>query len=183
MPRLQLSCLPMSTQRSVAPFGTNRATSTCCDPCSAWPLLGGPGPRKVLRVAMTLAHNRGDLTQGMGFWKLTPVTATVMNHLSERGRFPLAVQLYQQTGLSAEGHRHYPLREGTASIAGHAVAAVSLSGQVGWRDRATEREPRSAGSARGRLLQDTGTARLLPRDRRYASCVPKRFRTRRQAYA
>src|SRR5262249_10890208 len=26
----------------------------------------------LLRLSMTLAHNRGDLTQGMGFWKKTP---------------------------------------------------------------------------------------------------------------
>jgi hypothetical protein len=64
----------------------------------------------LLRLSMTLAHNRGDLTQGMGFWKRTPLTAPVMEHLSRRGRFPLAVRLYQYTGLSAEGHRHYPLR-------------------------------------------------------------------------
>src|SRR5580704_9211621 len=64
----------------------------------------------LLRLAMTLSHNRGDLTQGMGFWKKTPVTAPVMEHLSERGRFPLAVRVYQHTGISAEGHRHYPLR-------------------------------------------------------------------------
>jgi hypothetical protein len=64
----------------------------------------------VLRLSMTLAHNRGDLTQGMGFWKRTPATAPVMDHLSTRGRFALAVRIYQHTGLSAEGHRHYPLR-------------------------------------------------------------------------
>jgi hypothetical protein len=64
----------------------------------------------LLRLAMTLAHNRGDLTQGMGFWKRTPLTAPIMEHLSQRGRFSLAVRVYQHTGLSAEGHRHYPLR-------------------------------------------------------------------------
>jgi len=64
----------------------------------------------VLRLSMTLAHNRGDLTQGMGFWKITPITAPLMEHLSARGRFALAVRVYQHTGLSAEGHRHYPLR-------------------------------------------------------------------------
>ena len=64
----------------------------------------------LLRLSMTLAHNRGDLTQGMGFWKHTALTAPVMEHLSQRGRFSLAVQVYQSTGLSAEGHRHYPLR-------------------------------------------------------------------------
>jgi len=64
----------------------------------------------LLRLSMTLAHNRGDLTQGMGFWKRTALTGPVMDHLSERGRFAQAVRVYQQTGLSAEGHRHYPLR-------------------------------------------------------------------------
>jgi hypothetical protein len=64
----------------------------------------------LLRLSMTLAHNRGDLTQGMGFWKHTPVTTPLMEHLSARGRFALAVRVYQHTGLSAEGHRHYPLR-------------------------------------------------------------------------
>jgi hypothetical protein len=64
----------------------------------------------LLRLAMTLAHNRGDLTQGMGFWKKTAVTLPVMEHLSKRGRFEAAVRIYQDTGLSAEGHRHYPLR-------------------------------------------------------------------------
>ena len=64
----------------------------------------------LLRLSMTLAHNRGDLTQGMGFWKRNARTAPVMDHLSARGRFPLAVHVYQHTGLSADGHRHYPLR-------------------------------------------------------------------------
>ena len=64
----------------------------------------------LLRLSMTLAHNRGDLTQGMRFWKQTPPTAKLMEHLTVRGRFSLAVRVYQHTGLSAEGHRHYPLR-------------------------------------------------------------------------
>ncbi|MEI9971864.1 MAG: hypothetical protein WDO73_07290 [Ignavibacteriota bacterium] len=64
----------------------------------------------LLRLSMTLAHNRGDLTQGMGFWKRTAATALLMDHLSARGRFAQAVFIYQHTGLSAEGHRHYPLR-------------------------------------------------------------------------
>jgi len=64
----------------------------------------------LLRLSMTMAHNRGDLTQGMGFWKKTPQNATVMEHLATRGRFEVAVRIYQHTGLSSEGHRHYPLR-------------------------------------------------------------------------
>jgi hypothetical protein len=64
----------------------------------------------LLRLSLTLAHNRGDLTQGMSFWQPTPLTTPVSARLSERGRFSLAVRLYQETGLSADGHRHYPLR-------------------------------------------------------------------------
>ena len=73
-------------------------------------MKGAGAELDLLRLAMTLAHNRGDLTQGMGFWKRTAVTAPVMEHLSARGRFAGAVRMYQHTGLSAEGHRHYPLR-------------------------------------------------------------------------
>jgi len=68
------------------------------------------GELDLLRLAMTLAHNRGDLKQGMGFWKQTAVTLPLMDHLLTRGRFDQAVRMYQDTGLSAEGHRHYPLR-------------------------------------------------------------------------
>jgi hypothetical protein len=64
----------------------------------------------LLKVAMSLAHNRGDLTQGISFWKKTPATIPVMEYFSERGRFSQAVRIYEQTGISAEGHRHYPLR-------------------------------------------------------------------------
>jgi hypothetical protein len=64
----------------------------------------------LLRLSMTLAHNRGDLTQGMGFWKKTPLTTPLIAHFAVRGRFALAVRIYQHTGLSTEGHRHYPLR-------------------------------------------------------------------------
>jgi hypothetical protein len=64
----------------------------------------------LLRLCMILAHNRGDLTQGMGFWKTTPLTTPLIEHFAERGRFALAVRIYQHTGLSTEGHRNYPLR-------------------------------------------------------------------------
>ncbi len=64
----------------------------------------------LLRLAMTLSHNRGDLTQGMGFWRRTPLTAPLMDHFAARGRFAQAVRVYQNTGLAADGHRHYPLR-------------------------------------------------------------------------
>lgn len=64
----------------------------------------------LLRLSMTLAHNRGDLTQGLSFWRKSPRTSAVMEHLSARGRFATAVRIYEGTGMSAEGHRHYPLR-------------------------------------------------------------------------
>src|SRR5262244_1059498 len=41
----------------------------------------------LLRLSMTLAHNRGDLTQGMGFWKPGGPAAPIREHLSARGRF------------------------------------------------------------------------------------------------
>ena len=68
------------------------------------------GELDLLRLSMTLAHNRGDLTQGMGFWTKTPLTVPLLDRFSTRGRFHAAVRMYQETGLSAEGHRHYPLR-------------------------------------------------------------------------
>src|ERR1700728_2085103 len=51
------------------------------------------GELDLLRLAMTLAHNRGDLTQGMGFWKKTPMTLPLMEHFTTRGRFDLAVRM------------------------------------------------------------------------------------------
>src|SRR5258708_23917263 len=51
----------------------------------------------LLRLSMTLAHNRGDLTQGMGFWKKTPQTGPLMEHFATRGRFEVAVRIYQHT--------------------------------------------------------------------------------------
>ncbi len=64
----------------------------------------------LLQVAMSLAHNRGDLTQGMSFWKKTGATRPVLAEYAEKGKFASAVKVYQSTGMSAEGHRHYPLR-------------------------------------------------------------------------
>ena len=68
------------------------------------------GELDLLRLSMTLAHNRGDLTQGMSFWKKSARTSAMQAHLSARGRFAAAVRIYEDTGMSAEGHRHYPLR-------------------------------------------------------------------------
>jgi hypothetical protein len=64
----------------------------------------------LLKLAMSMAHNRGDLSQGVSFWKKTAATVRVSEHLSHLGKFALAVKIYQETGMSAEGHRHYPLR-------------------------------------------------------------------------
>ena len=72
------------------------------------------GELDLLRLSMTLAHNRGDLSQGMGFWKRTGEAERLREHLAARGRFGLAVQVYQHSGMSAEGHRHYPLRAAKA---------------------------------------------------------------------
>ena len=107
---------------------------------------------------MTLAHNRGDLTQGMGFWKKTPATLPLMEHFSARGRFALAVRMYQDTGLSAEGHRHYPLRPVKApqTLARHTAAAVPVPGRLGYGGRRAGRDSRGAGRAGDRLPKVTG---------------------------
>jgi hypothetical protein len=63
----------------------------------------------LLRLSTALAHNRGDLKQGMGFWKRGPLTASLIDRFSSC--FAPAVRMYQQTGLAADGHRHYPLRQ------------------------------------------------------------------------
>jgi hypothetical protein len=74
-------------------------------------LVSEPGAEiDLLMVAMSMAHNRGDLTQGISFWRKSAATEPIKQHLAEHGRFALAEKLYQETGLSAEGHRHYPLR-------------------------------------------------------------------------
>lgn len=57
----------------------------------------------LLGIAMSMAHNRGDLTQGMSFWRKTPLTEPVRLRLTERGKFAKAVKMYQDTGVSAEG--------------------------------------------------------------------------------
>ncbi len=67
------------------------------------------GELDLLMIAMSMAHNRGDLSQGMSYWRGRAATA-MREHLTERGKFALAVKVYQQTAMSAEGHRHYPLR-------------------------------------------------------------------------
>src|SRR3984885_5396041 len=58
------------------------------------------GELDLLRLAMTLATHSGDLTQDWGFWKKTPATLPLIDRLSTRGRFDLAVRMYQDTGLS-----------------------------------------------------------------------------------
>ena len=93
----------------------------------------------------------------MGFWKRTAQKAPVMDHLSDRGRFSLAVRVYQLTGLSAEGHRHYPLRPVKALRRSPATCCrYAVSGRVGRRGGATRREPRSAGGAGGRCHKVQG---------------------------
>ena len=81
---------------------------------------------EVLRLAAILTHNVGDVDQGLGGWPeeaLThPLHARLRRLAHENtapygGTYQLAAALYKQL-LSAEGHRHYPLR---------AVKALRLS--------------------------------------------------------
>ncbi len=136
----------------------------------------------LLRLSMTLAHNRGDLTQGMGFWKKTPLTTPLMEHFAERGRFALAVRIYQHTGLSTEGHRHYPLRT-VKALRRSPDTLLPLSpflDEWGSRGGANGREPRSAGGASDGLQESARPAGLLSRHRGHAGGLFWRFRARRR---
>jgi len=71
-------------------------------------------PIATLRLAASIAHNLGDLNQGISFWRTGPVTAASrarflrLGH-EDAGRFAVPMQLYREL-LSPEGHRNYPLR-------------------------------------------------------------------------
>jgi len=73
---------------------------------------------EVLRLAMSIIHNLGDLDQGISFWKngaqYAPYKARFGRLAHENtaafgGRFNLPAALYKKI-MSSEGHRHYPLR-------------------------------------------------------------------------
>jgi hypothetical protein len=58
------------------------------------------GELDLLRLSMTMAHNRGDLTQGMGFWKRTPHRTGYGPSLGARPLLP------RRSGVST----HWPFR-------------------------------------------------------------------------
>jgi hypothetical protein len=73
---------------------------------------------EVLRLAMSIIHNLGDLDQGISFWKNGPHYAPYKTRFGRlahentgafEGRFNLPAALYKKI-MSSEGHRHYPLR-------------------------------------------------------------------------
>lgn len=82
--------------------------------------LNQPGQEiDLLRLAMSLTHNCGDLDQGISFWPRNSICDSYRllfgrlaheNTLPYGGIYQVAAQLYKGL-LSAEGHRHYPLRE------------------------------------------------------------------------
>ncbi|MDX2152489.1 MAG: hypothetical protein SFV54_17245 [Bryobacteraceae bacterium] len=72
----------------------------------------------VLRLSATLTHNAGDLDQGISFWPKSEAFAGArarfgrLAHENTKpygGTFQTAAQIYKRA-MSAEGHRHYPLR-------------------------------------------------------------------------
>lgn len=74
---------------------------------------------ELLRLAMSLTHNCGDLDQGISFWTQNPIYSPYRplfarlaheNTTPYGGTFQIAARLYKNM-LSSEGHRHYPLRE------------------------------------------------------------------------
>jgi hypothetical protein len=73
---------------------------------------------EALKIATSLTHNVGDLDQGISFWsqsdahKLAREPFHRLAHENKqpyRGMFQTAAAIYRR-GMSAEGHRHYPLR-------------------------------------------------------------------------
>ncbi|MBC8154944.1 MAG: hypothetical protein H7Z72_18760 [Bacteroidetes bacterium] len=74
---------------------------------------------ELLRLAMSLTHNCGDLDQGISFWPAKPIYESYRllfgrlaheNTAPYGGMYQIAAQLYKSL-LASEGHRHYPLRE------------------------------------------------------------------------
>ena len=72
----------------------------------------------LLRLASSLTHNCGDLDQGISYWPGTRMHNTYRlrfgrlahdNTQPYGGVYQVAAKLYKNL-LSAEGHRHYPLR-------------------------------------------------------------------------
>lgn len=72
----------------------------------------------TLRLAASLTHNLGDVDQAISFWTTEEMTAQSrvrfhrLAHENTKpygGQFQLAAALYRDA-MSAEGHRHYPLR-------------------------------------------------------------------------
>ena len=82
--------------------------------------LNQPGQEiDVLRLAMSLTHNCGDLDQGISSWSADPVHEPYRqlfgrlaheNTAPYGGLYQVAARLYRSL-LASEGHRHYPLRE------------------------------------------------------------------------
>lgn len=82
--------------------------------------LNQPGGEiDLLRLAMSLTHNCGDLDQGISFWPTKPIYDSYRlrfgrlaheNTTPYGGIYQTAALLYKRL-LSSEGHRHYPLRE------------------------------------------------------------------------
>jgi|ERR1043165_230732 hypothetical protein len=73
----------------------------------------------LLRLASSLTHNCGDMDQGISFWSQHECYAPYRERFARLahenktpygGTFQIAAHLYKHI-LSAEGHRHYPLRE------------------------------------------------------------------------
>jgi len=80
-------------------------------------LLKTPGREiDALKAASALTHNAGDVDQGISFWERRRAESLARfgrlaheNAGAYGGWFQVAARLYKD-GLSAEGHRHYPLR-------------------------------------------------------------------------
>lgn len=71
-------------------------------------------PVTTLKLASSIAHNLGDLNQGISFWRKGALTAASRARFErlghdQHGLFALPMKIYREI-LSPEGHRNYPLR-------------------------------------------------------------------------
>lgn len=99
----------------------------------------------ALRLAISITHDLGDLDQGIGYWEAAAQAAPQKQRFYRLAHentgpfgevFQLIAGLYRD-GLSAEGHRHYPLRP-LKCLRGQprpAAAARPVSGRVGSHHR------------------------------------------------
>ncbi|MFN9428751.1 MAG: hypothetical protein ACK6DX_01250, partial [Acidobacteriota bacterium] len=87
----------------------------------------------ALRIASSVTHNVGDVDQGLSYWSKNAIYEPARGAFGRlahentkpfRGVFARAAKVYKKV-MSAEGHRHYPLR-GIKGLRQHAELLLPL---------------------------------------------------------